>query len=410
MLTLTYGLKQPEDGDQSSGDSGWFTALANNFIAIDAHTHNGVNSPVIDIANVSPLTTKGDLMVRSTSVSTRLPIGTDGHLLTADSTQTAGVKWAASPTAPDSSAELTNLSLAASVGSSALTISLKTKAGTDPSSGDSVKIGFRSSTAATGTYSQRTATAATSVVVSSGSTLGHKDAKSHFIYVYALDNSGTVELAVSSAFFDEGTRKSTTAEGGAGASDSQTAIYSTTARTNVPIRCIGRMRSTQTTAGTWAAVPTEISLQPFAYSEISDQSTLKVNFTPTNFGTVGGEDYVVRRVGDCMEVMATWTNGTGSAADGYLALPTGYTIDTSKFGGGGVVYMVGNGFVLDNGAGTLFNGNGRHFAVIYDGSLNSRVFISTSGASAAFVKTDGDQFSASDRMVMRFTIPITEWA
>jgi hypothetical protein len=41
----------------------------------------------------SPLTTKGDIYVYG-SGNTRLPVGTDGMVLTADSTQTTGLKWA----------------------------------------------------------------------------------------------------------------------------------------------------------------------------------------------------------------------------------------------------------------------------------------------------------------------------
>ena len=41
-----------------------------------------------------PTTTKGDLIARSSSQVTRLPIGTDGTVLMADSTQTLGMKWA----------------------------------------------------------------------------------------------------------------------------------------------------------------------------------------------------------------------------------------------------------------------------------------------------------------------------
>ena len=95
--------------------------------------------------------------------------------------------------------------------------------------------------------------------MSSGSTLGHVSAKDQYLYVYAIDNAGTVELAVAgSHVFDEGALQSTTAEGGAGAADSGNVLYSTTSRSNVPIRLIGRIKSNQTVAGTWAASASEV--------------------------------------------------------------------------------------------------------------------------------------------------------
>lgn len=196
----------------------------------------------------------------SASVTYSLPPadGGNGQFLQTDGA--AALTWATPAGSTDSSYDIKNLTLATSVGSSALTIALKNKAGNDPSGGDAVSIAFRNATSATGTYNVRSVTSALSVTVSSGSTLGTNNNAQAYLYVYALDNSGTVELAVSQKLFDDGSIQSTTAEGGAGAADSSTVLYSTTARSNVPIRLIGRLSSTQTTAGTWASNMSEITL------------------------------------------------------------------------------------------------------------------------------------------------------
>jgi hypothetical protein len=80
--------------------------------------------------------------------------------------------------------------------------------------------------------------------------------------VVAIDNAGTVELAVVNSsvygFLDEGLLISTTAEGGVGGADSGSVFYSTSARTSVAFRVVGYVSSTQTTAGAWASAPSNV--------------------------------------------------------------------------------------------------------------------------------------------------------
>jgi hypothetical protein len=191
---------------------------------------------------------------------------TDGHFYGYDITSPGWVDMSGGSASggASSSYEISNLGLAASASSNILTISLKQQNGSDPSTGTSaVVIGFRNSTATTGLYSQRSVTGPLSIAISAGSTLGTVSGVTSYLYVYAIDNSGSIELALSSSVFDDGSLVTTTAEGGSGGADSINAIYSSTARSNVPARLIGRLRVNETTAGNWVSNASEISLIPF---------------------------------------------------------------------------------------------------------------------------------------------------
>ncbi len=48
MQVLAYGQKLPESGDQGSV---WFSALEDNITRIDAHTHDGTDSPRLSAAS-----------------------------------------------------------------------------------------------------------------------------------------------------------------------------------------------------------------------------------------------------------------------------------------------------------------------------------------------------------------------
>lgn len=140
-------------------------------------------------------------------------------------------------------------SIAASVAANALTLTL------NPTSLD-----FRAAPLTSGTVNARVVGAALSLVVPSGATLGTVNALSSRLVLLAIDNAGTVELAVVNLAgglnLDETTLINTVAiSAGATAAN---VIYSTTARTGVPFRVVGFVDSTQAAAGTWATAPSTI--------------------------------------------------------------------------------------------------------------------------------------------------------
>jgi hypothetical protein len=190
-----------------------------------------------------------------------------------------------------------------SLSANTLICRLKTQAGDDPSSTDPVLVAFRSSTVTDGGYVVRSVTAALSVTVSSGSTLGTTSAQFSSVAVRLIDNAGTVEMAVDNLAggnnLDESTLISTTAEGGAGAADSATTIYSTTARTNVAWRLLGLIESTQTTAGTWAQPPSAVKttgasgLNSLGYGQTWQNVTGSRALATTYYNTTGRPIFVV---------------------------------------------------------------------------------------------------------------------
>jgi hypothetical protein len=165
--------------------------------------------------------------------------------------------------------DIINGTIVQSNSSNAVTFTLKTLAGNTPSSTDPVLVCFRNATAGTGNYVYRAITAATSVTVSSGSTLGATNNVPFRVWMGLLDNAGTVEMFVVNCFTGTAIYPlgqfpiiSTTAEGGAGASDSAGVPYSTTARSSVAYCVLGYAdyNSGLSTAGSWNVNPSRIQL------------------------------------------------------------------------------------------------------------------------------------------------------
>lgn len=210
--------------------------------------------------------------------------------------------------------QIENVGFAAAVGGSDLTIDLKQSDGsTDPASGSgAVQIAFRNATEATGGYLLRSETAAETIVIPSGATLGHTSTGSdegEIIYIYAIDNAGTIELAVSSVNTWLEDRVHTTVSIGPEADD-RDVLYSTTLRSNVAVRLIGKAFATQTTAATWAAVPTRLTPtnsflnKPFAFFHF--ETNAGQTFTTSVLAVTDFEDLVYSSHTNAVTTGVSW--------------------------------------------------------------------------------------------------------
>lgn len=333
---------------QHNGVNGNMAVYSSNSVAANADATNNIrietgnktagtgNSGSIFLrTGTSSGGTRGSLDITANTVnvnSTRIINVTDPT-----SAQDAATKNYVDTNLSSSISTIQNLGITATVGSNALTVSITQFDGSAPSTGAAaVKVGMRSSTLTSGQFNTRSITSALSMVVSSGSTLGHRSNVAQFVYVYLLDNAGALELAVSHILHNEANLITTVAEGGAGAADSSSVMYSTTARTSVPFRLVGRLVSSQTTAGTWASAISNIALgnvgtfsgrEPVKARAQNTASTSMANaaFTLVPWATVdydshgcldGVDRYTVKTPGN-YEVKAlvtiTGLSGTGAA-------------------------------------------------------------------------------------------------
>ena len=214
-------------------------------------------------------------------------------------------------------------SISASAASSALTISAS-----------SLSLDFRSTTLTSGTVTTVSGTPA-NLVVPSTATLGTVSAVQSRLIVLALNNAGTIELAVvnisGGTDLTETGLISTTAISASATSAS--VIYSTTARTSVAYRVIGYIESTQATAGTWATTPSTIqgcggqaltAMSSLGYGQVWSNPTRAAG--TTYYNTSGKPRFVVAQVQPSggSSSAATWTvAGVSISGATATSIPTG---------------------------------------------------------------------------------------
>ena len=101
-------------------------------------------------------------------------------------------------------------------------------------------------------------TTAINLTIPATATLGTASALESKLLVLAINNGGTVELAICNIWNNTNLNEASTINTSIlnTSSTSATTNYSTAARTGVNFRVIGILTSTQTIAGTWASLPT----------------------------------------------------------------------------------------------------------------------------------------------------------
>lgn len=155
-----------------------------------------------------------------------------------------------------------NYALAAVASSNTLIASLKSAAGTDASATDPVDLYFSSYAATSSVPTNVQVTAALSITIPNGATLGLTSGSDCLLYVYAINVSGSVRLAVSArSDFDDGRSKSVTQISGSATVATNIYCPATTSSGTYVCRLLGHILATHT-AGAWATVPTKVGLLP----------------------------------------------------------------------------------------------------------------------------------------------------
>ena len=164
---------------------------------------------------------------------------------------------------------LINGYVTASVASNNLTIAIKNAAGTDPSSSNPVKVVFRNATMGTGDYTVLTLTAATSLTITNGSSLGAPTSTATRIWVVGFNDGGTFRLGavnclklssglpVEILYLRDDTVHNSVAEGGIGGADLAEIIYTGTAVTSKSLRVLAYLefQNGLAVAGQWNVAP-----------------------------------------------------------------------------------------------------------------------------------------------------------
>lgn len=254
--------------------------------------------------------------------------------------------------------QIVNLQLNASVGTNALTIAVKTSAGTDPTATNPVLIPFRDNTIANGGPKIVALGGALSFTISSSNTMGCTSASMCRLWIIAIcstglecTNSGTTDVVGLCAInVYNGTDISaidesalwTSASGTGGGSSAQTLYCGISAVTARAIRILGYVDIQEATAGTWATGPTVTQLFGPGIKKPGDVLQSRIGTTSSTTTSTSGANVATNltraiSLSSAANLARVQALGTGAT----VSIPSGNQI-TSQISRGSGPTLIGN--------------------------------------------------------------------
>lgn len=306
----------------------------------------------------------------------------------------------------DSSREMLNAAVAASISGSTMIVSLTRKNGMSADPINYIPVSF--STPTVGTYANRLIISALSITVPVGASLGHVGAINQYAWVYLIDNGGTVDIAVAGDYIAQTGTNYTAAQ----INSSSTAIgtmYSNAAYAGKPVRLIGRLLSNQTNAGTWTVTPTEVIVDPQPKMTITEPVTYTPTFGGWGAGGNNSVNFASWRVGKFLHITGTALCGTSDNSTALMSIgyagvnsPSTVLIDTA--------YLTTAPRTF-SGMMSLSGGPGSNMFIVYRNPSTQQVGISgVIGSGNPILATTSNAFNVNNTPFAVFCqIPIAGW-